>query len=279
MKNSVFFVVILAIFGLCFLGSELSAQTRQQTRQMNSLDREITRLSGDVRRLNLQRDGDSYVVLLQQKLENESRELRFDTLNPSSLRAYESAKQELANKRAQIINLEKSRLGVSKHNGEIDSKIAVVSSRLAQLEGARKTIFDSYTTTTGIPREMNQNTMRRRLQSNVIRREEASIDVLEHLPIYGDMVDTTVRFMAILSNNLIFDATFMVKPCNGGLPISITLAPGQNEEIFLIPGSYQVIMINNSSGRLICNVPLTISRVVHNYKGTECHGFAATPRW
>jgi len=279
MKNVSIFSVILAVFISVMSLTSVSAQTRQERRQIANLEKEISRLKFDAGRIQNQVEDTTYYINLEGRIQTEISRLKSDTTTPGSVQIYMSAKKQLAERKTLLGRIQKDHQAAVRKNKNLIDQANGLYSRIGQLEKSRKVIFDRYTTTTSIPREMTQNTTKRRLQANVIRREESSLDVLEHLPIYGDMVDTTIRFKVVLENTMMWDVTILVKPVNGGLEQSIVLSPGTMTEINLIPGSYQAVVKANNTGRLVGTGPLTVSRVVRDYKGIECHGFVTTPKY
>lgn len=279
MKKLTVFVVILAAFLSGSLNSSLSAQTRQEKKQISAIEKEISLKQVEANRFKNQMEDLGFYASAEARVVRVIAGLKADTSAPKDIKTFALAQKELKEKNLLLVKIQEEKAKATAKNKGLTEAANLVYARIDELENSRQVILDRYTTTTNIPREMTHNTMKRRLQANVIRREESSLDVLEHLPVFGDIVDTTLRLKAILANTMINDVTFLVKQLDGGLPQPIVIAPGETSEIFLVPGNYVVIVKNNSTGRIVGTGSMPIDRVVKYYKGLECHGFASTPRY
>lgn len=276
MKTTVF-SFILAIFMAST--SFVSAQTRQENRQIRDLEAEITRLQSQANRLKNQQEDTTYLVALERRVSSSIAALTSDTADPSDVASYQRAQVQLREKQALLTQIRNDRKQASVANQSLQLEINGLYARISQLESSRRAIFDRYATTEDIPRELTQNTMRRRQQSNVVRREELSLEVLKNLPVYGDTVGEVIRFKVIVENNLIFDATFDIVPIDGGLSLPVVVPPNSKETIFLVPGNYMVLCTNNATGKIVGAKAMGVDRMVKIVKGEECHGFTASPRY
>lgn len=275
MKATVFFAALLAIFWL-MTPSVVSSQTRQENRQIADIENEISRLQNQANRLENSLADTTYLAAMEAKVTTEIAKLVADTVNPVDIPSLLTATKQIDAKNVILGQIRHERFLARKQNREIQNQLNGLYARIAQLETSRKAIFDRYTTTTDIPREMTQNTMKRRLQSNVVRREESSINVLEHLPVYGNMVDSTVLLKVVVDNKAIGAVSFQFKPLNGGLAQPIAVPAKTKMEIFLVPGDYLVIAEYRSS---LKTTIITVDRVVANYEGIPCHGYTFYPAY
>ncbi|MFA5163682.1 MAG: hypothetical protein WC441_04145 [Patescibacteria group bacterium] len=257
-----------------FTAPVASGQTRQENRQIAHIEGEITRLQNQANRLENSMEDTSSTIMVESKLMALIAKLQADTANPKDVTSQLKSIRELKKLSSLLNETRKSKAEQVRNNRAVASQLTGLYSRIAQLEQNRKAIFDRYTNTTGIPREMTQNTMKRRLQANVIRREESSINVLEHLPIYGTMVDSTIMLKVVIDNQAIGMVSFQFKPLNGGLSQSIAVPAKTRMEITLVPGNYLVVTEYRSTLRAI---NLTVGRVVQNYAGIACHGYVFYP--
>lgn len=274
MKTTTFLSVILAIFWLMFTAPVASGQTRQENRQIAHIEGEITRLQNQANRLENSMEDTSSTIMVESKIMDLIAKLQADTANPKDVTSQLKSIRELKKLSSLLNETRKSKAEQVRNNRAVASQLTGLYSRIAQLEQNRKAIFDRYTNTIGIPREMTQNTMKRRLQANVIRREESSINVLEHLPIYGTMVDSTIMLKVVIDNQAIGTVSFQFKPVNGGLPQSVAVPAKTRTEINLIPGDYLVVTEYRSA---LHALNLTVGRVVQDYAGTACHGYVFYP--
>lgn len=273
MKATVFFSLFLAIFWL-MTPSTVSSQTRQEKRQIADIENEISRLQSQVNRLENSLADTTYLAAMEAKVTTEIAKLASDTLNPVDIPSLLAAKKQIDAKSIVLGQIRHEKFVTRAKNRETQNQVNGLYARIGQLEVSRKAIFDRYTTSTGIPREMTQNTAKRRLQANVVRREESSINVLEHLPVYGTVVDSTVLFKVVVDNKAIGTVSFQFKPLNGGLAQAIAVPAKTKTEITLVPGNYLVIAEYRST---IKTTTITVDRVVQNYEGIPCHGYTFYP--
>lgn len=276
MKTNTVYSLILAIFWLMITAPSVSSQTRQENKQITDIEKEISRLQNQANRLENSLEDTTSVALVEAKLTTMVANLQADTANPQNVFTQLKSVKNLKKVSGMLFEAKKEKAEKLNKNRAIISQLTGVYSRIAQLEQNRKTIFDRYTNTTGIPREMTQNTMKRRLQANVIRREESSINVLEHLPVYGDIVDSTVVLKVVIDNQAIGTVSFQFKPLNGGLPMAIAVPAKTITTITLVPGDYTVIAQYHST---LKSGTLNVSRVVKNYSGIPCHGYTMYPSY
>ena len=123
-----------------------------------------------------------------------------------------------------------------------------------------------------IPFVMTRLQMRRRLQSNVIRRQELVFKKLEQNPVYG----SELGFKGIIDNKYAYPVTFKFTPLDGGESKSVFVLAGKMQIETLVPGTYAVQFLDG--GRELCSPSIfTVNAVINSYGGTPCHWFAYMP--
>ncbi len=284
MKKSVIIMVMLVVSTVSAIS--LSAQpTKQERKQLESLDREIRKLDFQINRLELKIYSSGYshidylgeIKILKAKVDSLAR------FKPKNV-------VEMAQRDAQITKLD----SMIQHDYQQLAKQPDVRNlvqdlnwkwqHLEKLIKIRDVIYDHVYTSNQIPKEMGNVTVHRRLNSNVVRRQEMVIGKIENnlngtsvsvAPTDTGMI-TSAGYKVIFHNYYYDNVNFRVEPLNGGDRTSYTLKSGGKEVHYLIPGSYLIHYY--SAGTELCSPQImTIDGQVRSYEGEPCYNFAYMP--
>jgi len=275
--------VVFALFATLVAVSAFAQPTRQQRKQLDMLEEEITREKIALVKLegSLYPDYSQKITALQAESDSVKQIVPPADSIAAAKRALETRLLVEKNQK-QIIHLTAASAEAYK-NAEIEANIETKKNKIRELEEQRDRIFFSVATTDEIPREMDRCTTRRRHNANHIRREELVLQKVES-GLNGQSgqsitpVADSAGFMIILHNDYALPIQFSIAGINGGDTKSYVLRKGEKTKVYLIPGQYMVTFLRG--GNTIGHpVVLTIDGSVHNYMGEDCFGFAYMPRY
>lgn len=228
------------------------------------LSREIGKLTTEIERFENSRDRgeDLYLLSLKRSLEQRKRGFHLFLKRASSVEEVEKEKEEISKLEAQIATIEAERAQVGEEN------LQNLKHQLATLQAEQKATYRE------VPVELTALRRNRRLNANVLRRQEIGLKALEQRTSAGGAAPNFVIDKIIIDNKNSRPANFIFRPLDGGEKLAVSLAPKSKETHCLIPGSYQVEILVN--GYLQGIHRLTIDGSLSYYEGEPCAGFAYT---
>lgn len=249
MKKVIFIGVLLLVVAPALFAQDLS--------------REISKLTTEIERLesSKNRGEDLYLLSLKRSLEQKKRSFSLFLKRASSAEEVEKEKEEISKLESQIATIEAERTQVA---GE---KLESLKLQLAKLQEEQRLNYRE------VPVELSALRRNRRLNANVLRRQEIGLRVLEQRTNTGATPDFVIDKI-IIDNKNGRPANFIFRPLDGGEKLAVSLAPKSKESHHLIPGSYQVEILVN--GYLQGVHRLTIDGSLSYYEGEPCAGFAYT---
>lgn len=280
--------MILAISIMLIVSASSIAQpTRQERKELTSLDREIKKLDFQINRLELKiySAGYSPVDYLG---EIKTLKTRVDSLakfKPKNV-------VEMAQRDAQIAKLDSmiqydyQQLAKMPDVRNLIQDLNWKWNRIEKLVKDRDRIYDRVYISNQIPREMGDKTVHRRLNSNIVRRQEMVIGKIEN-SVNGTSVSvasissqpgmiTNDGYKVIFHNVYCSNVVFKIEPVDGGDRTAYCLKSGQKEIHYLLPGRYLIHYL--SDGVELCSPQiLNIDGQVRTYEGESCYNFAYMP--
>jgi hypothetical protein len=247
-------------------------QTKQEKKQISLLEREISSVQNEIQVLRKRLASVSEAEISSVKTDIDSLRALFSrSTDPKLVDKY----SKLTRKRQkELSSLEIKAAG----NMAIEKELSALNDKLANLQHERDFIFSQYAATPDVPKEMLKIEQKRRLRSNVVRREELVLEKIENNLGKVEPSGNKAGYKVILDNQYHSRITFKIVAINGGDIQSSVVDSRKKETIYLLPGSYTVSFFNG--GTQIGNPrSMTIDGRTHTYLGEECFNFAYMPRW
>lgn len=287
MKRMKMMPLLLAIGLLMPFISGLS-QTKQEKEQIYLLERQIKKDQRKLAQLERQRKPDYTQMIENLRIEIDSLDNELATVN--SVRRENEINLLIISLKDKKRRLERKMVGVD--NSFVDFQIDHVQKQIIDLQNQRDLIFMRYSTTTDIPKEVSQSTVRKRERGNTLRREEMVISKME-INLKESTLDSgydkrnysivpkdkKVGYKVIIDNEYWRPITFEFVPKDGGEYYSVNVRPTKNgkfTEIYLLPGMYDVHYKNGGTDICLPRV-MHIDGVIRNYQGVDCFNYAWMP--
>ena len=188
------------------------------------------------------------------------------------------ALSQTKDEKKQLRNIQKeikksSKLILSMESSGFSDRVADEKLWLDSLDKMRKKIILGYIGAE-VPKEISKEEVKKRNRSFIIRRQEI---VLKNVTSSSLSTADSKGYKVIIGNDYSSTISFQIKGMNGGGSTSVLLEPRKKEEIYLLPGEYQVLFFKG-------NVPigggavLSVDGTERIFKGEKCFGYVYMPQ-
>jgi len=279
MKTHVFFL-ILAIFMAITTG--VNAQTKQQLKSVQKIEREISQLRGQLASVNGQIARESIVP--DSTMWHRER-VRLDTLiaqGNASLPTLDSWRKQRTSVLRRLADMKAEAISQNQLVAGLTPKRDALSKRIQKLEADRDALMDvsiSEAITQKTPQELSNREVKLRTNSNFVENQELDLDFKaatqqmaldkkNAAPVVADPVKGYFGKVINLSQYTIY--SFVVFETGSKIERKVfTLNPGMTEGDYFLPGKYTCQV--KAYGEVIATYSFVINSDTHNVFGEDLH--------
>lgn len=270
MKRVVIFSVMLAIF-LAISAVSQAQFTAAERQQLRDVENRVKKLDNEIKALRARIGNDKanqWDQLNYQLGTIEGLVAELDQLDSIYINYKESMYDSLAsvaeNANRAIIALEAVK----------PTKFDQLRSKMEEkkeLEQTATNIFRKYSLFKGVPPEMKDRQLRHRLNANIARRQEMTLQIDEkNLSAYTS--SDSAGYRVILKNFYTSPVDFVITPLDGGQSGRNLLSSGQELTVRLIAGQYLVNFYLN--GQQLSPVKVVVDGTLKTFLNKKCFGYA-----
>lgn len=280
-------ILVMSIILIVSASSATFAQmTRQESKQLKSLDKEIKKLDFQTNRLEMKINAKGYVPIdyigevkiLKAKIDS------LTQFQPKSVLEM-SRRDSLVALWSGMINYDNKQLSKQPDTRALVQELNWKWERMNKLQKERDKIFDRYSTATSVPKELNNHTAHLRDNGFHVRTRELLVNKIENNLSAPISVDSTKAksngmvtkdgYKVIFHNLYCSQVVFKIYSADG-VSSSYCLKSGQKEIHYLLPGTYSIHYI--ADGAEICEPRnMNIDGQLDSYEGEQCFNFVYMP--